>query len=158
MMQEITPLPAPGLNLPPSSTMVRVQAIDTTTRMVCDAFAFVQPPIAGHEKLNFKTMCFLMEHMTPSGSEYVLFDCGSRKDFWNGSPQTKRMIGGHVPAVHIDKGVDEILTCAGFDLANLSLHPYVAPWHILAVAHHDKLTIYFPRGNCVEPLALGPYW
>ncbi|KAH6970719.1 beta-lactamase-like protein [Ilyonectria sp. MPI-CAGE-AT-0026] len=127
-MQELTPLPAPSLNLPPSSAIVRVQAIDTTTRMVCDARAFVDPPISGHEKLNFKTMCFLVEHMTSAGPEYVLFDCGSRKDFWNGSPQTKRMIGGHVPAVHIDKGVDEILTCAGFDLADLKAIVW-SHWH-----------------------------
>lgn len=157
-MQELTPLPAPSLNLPPSSATVRVQAIDTTTRMVCDARAFVEPPIFGHEKLNFQTMCFLVEHMTSAGPEYVLFDCGSRKDFWNGSPQTKRMIGGHVPAVHIEKGVDEILTCAGFDLADLSIYPHVTSGiQHLPASYHDKLTIHLSRGNCVESLALGPY-
>ncbi|KAF7556590.1 hypothetical protein G7Z17_g1350 [Cylindrodendrum hubeiense] len=127
-MTEIVPLPAPSLHLPASSTTVRVQAIDTTTRMVCDARAFVQPPLVGHEKLNFKTMCFLLEHTTSSGSEHVLFDCGSRKDFWNGSPQTKRMIEGHVPAVQVDHGVDEILTSAGFDLADLKAIVW-SHWH-----------------------------
>jgi hypothetical protein len=125
-MTDIKPLPSPHLHLPASSKTVRVRAIDTTTRMVCDARAFVQPPIAGHEKLNFKTMCFLLEHTTTSGPEYVLFDCGSRKDFWNGSPQTQRMIGGHVPAVQIDKGVDEILTSTGFNLQDLSKEIHLA--------------------------------
>ncbi|KAH7118339.1 beta-lactamase-like protein [Dactylonectria macrodidyma] len=127
-MADITPIPAPYLDLPASSKTVRVRAIDTTTRMVCDARAFVQPPIAGHEKLNFKTMCFLLEHTAASGSEHVLFDCGSRKDFWNGSPQTKRMIGGHVPAVQIDKGVDEILTSAGLHLEDLKAIVW-SHWH-----------------------------
>lgn len=121
-MDDLKPIPAPHLNLPTSSNTVCVRAIDTTARLVCDARAFVQPGIVGHEKLNMKTMCFLLEHKNEQGdTEHVLFDCGSRKDFWNGSPQTQRMIGGHVPAVEIDYGVDEILTRSGFDLANLSM-------------------------------------
>ncbi|KIL89306.1 hypothetical protein FAVG1_07700 [Fusarium avenaceum] len=117
------------LKLPHSNSTVRVHAIDTTTRMVCDARAFVQPAIAGHDKLNFKTMCFLIEHDDPvSGKEYVLFDCGSRKDFWNGSPQTQRMIGGHVPAVDVEFGVDEILTKGGFDLQQLKAIVW-SHWH-----------------------------
>jgi hypothetical protein len=120
-MTATTTRPAPHLELPPSRNTVKVHAIDTTTRMVCDASAFVQPRIAGHDRLNFKTMCFLMEHDDPvSGTEYILFDCGSRKDFWNGSPQTQRMIGGHVPAVNVDFGVDEVLTNGGFDVRKLS--------------------------------------
>lgn len=119
-MPDITGRPSPDLCLPASSSTVRVRAVDTTTRMTCDARAFVQPRLEGHEKLNFKTMCFLIDHAGASGTEYLLFDCGSRKDFWNGSPQTKRMIGRHVPAVEIDYGVDEILVAGGFRLADLS--------------------------------------
>jgi len=116
-MDSIKSKPAPELELPSSTKTVRVRAIDTTTRMACDAYAFVQPQIQGHEKLNFKTMCFLIEHE----GEHILFDCGSRKDFWNGSPHTQSMIGGHVPAVEIEYGVDEILTMQGFGLQDLSM-------------------------------------
>ena len=54
-----------------------------------------------------------------SQNKRVLFDCGARKDFWNGPPSTMRMIAGHVPGLKVDKGVDEILTDSGFDLNRL---------------------------------------
>ncbi|KAH6964659.1 beta-lactamase-like protein [Fusarium avenaceum] len=128
-MEDTAARTANHLKLPHSNSTVRVHAIDTTTRMVCDARAFVQPAIAGHDKLNFKTMCFLIEHDDPVfGKEYVLFDCGSRKDFWNGSPQTQRMIGGHVPAVDVEFGVDEILTKGGFELQRLKAIVW-SHWH-----------------------------
>ncbi|CAG9946968.1 unnamed protein product [Clonostachys rosea f. rosea IK726] len=127
-MESIKAKPIPALELPNSQKIVRVRAIDTTTRMACDARAFVQPQIKGHEKLNFKTMCFLIEHEGKSVTEHILFDCGSRTDFWNGSPQTQRMIGGHVPAVDIKYGVDEILTQGGFDLADLKAIIW-SHWH-----------------------------
>lgn len=123
MMSEIRPEPAPQVSLPSSPSTVRVRAIDTTTRMVVDASAFVQPGIKNHEKLNFKTMCFLVEHDGSSGPEHVLFDCGSRKDFWNGSPQAQGMIGDHVPDVQVEHGVDEILAMGGFSLEDLSKWP-----------------------------------
>ena len=132
------------MELPVSSKTVRVQAIDTTTRMSCDANAFVQPQIKNHERLNFKTLCFLLEH----DGEFILFDCGSRKDFWNSSPQTSKMIGSHVPGLEIKSGVDEILVNQGFDLDNLSMisfpsFPYV-------------FVLMLDRGHCLESLALGP--
>lgn len=128
-MDEIQPAPFPALHLPVSAATVRVKAIDSTTRMVVNAHAFVQPPIAQHATLNLNTMCFLLGHRTQhddsgdsgsSYSEYVLFDCGSRKDFWNGSPQTNKMIVANMVGKQVDYGVDEILTSTGFDLSNLS--------------------------------------
>jgi hypothetical protein len=88
--------------------------------MVCEAKSFVHPVIKNHEKLNFKTMCFLIEHETPDSIEYVLFDCGARRDLENAPPHTRNMIRGHVPAVEVEYGVDEILSNGGFDLAQLS--------------------------------------
>lgn len=116
---EIRPEPAPAVNLPKSTNTVRVRAIDTESKLVCNSSAFVQPHIKGHEKLNFITMCFLIEHESEAGTEYVLFDCGPRKDFWNVTPKTQRKIGSFVPGIEVEKGVDEILTDGGFDLNNL---------------------------------------
>ncbi|KAI8673119.1 Lactamase-B domain-containing protein [Fusarium sp. Ph1] len=124
----IKPAPFPGLDLPASSATVRVQAVDTTTRMVCNAAVFIQPPIAHHSTLNLNTMCFLLEHKTDLGSEYVLFDCGSRKDFWNGSPQTNKMIASNLVGMQVDHGVDEILASSGFDLENLKSIVW-SHWH-----------------------------
>ncbi|CAG9984539.1 unnamed protein product [Clonostachys byssicola] len=121
-------LPLPDLNLPKGDQVVNVHAIDTTTTLVCDAFAFIEPTQPGHEKINMKTMCFLLEHKTSEASEYVLFDCGSRKDFWNGSPTASRMIGGHVPSLIVEKGVDEILVEGGLDLSQLKALIW-SHWH-----------------------------
>ncbi|KAH7265764.1 beta-lactamase-like protein [Fusarium solani] len=73
-------------------------------------------------------MCFLLEHKTDLGSEYVLFDCGSRKDFWNGSPQTNKMIASNLVGMQVDHGVDEILASSGFDLASLKSIVW-SHWH-----------------------------
>lgn len=117
----ITPEEAPDLGVPLSGKTVRVRAIDTTTRMVCSADAFVEPVIRGHETLNFKTLCFLIEHEGPSGTEHVLFDAGSRKDFWNCSPKIVAMIHGCCPAMEVEYGVEEILVASGLELSKLSM-------------------------------------
>lgn len=118
---EIMPQSIPPLSLPPSDKTVRVRAIDTTTNIVCPTRAFLQNPVAGYDTASMKTMCFMLEHETPQGTEHILFDCGSRKDFWNSAPRTsKMMLGPHMLGLEIQFGVDEILQNAGFDLANLS--------------------------------------
>ncbi|KAG0648079.1 Cytochrome P450 monooxygenase andK [Hyphodiscus hymeniophilus] len=115
---DIPPLEAPPLRIPPSTSTIRVQVIDTTTNLHCDAAAFIRPIIPGHEKLNLPTMCFLLENKAQN--KFILFDGGARKDFWNGPPKTKLMIGGHTEGVKIEKGVDEVLVDSGFDLAKLA--------------------------------------
>ncbi|KAK2468907.1 hypothetical protein H9L39_19499 [Fusarium oxysporum f. sp. albedinis] len=123
-MDGIKPEKPPVLELPASSKTVQVKAIDTTTRMACDARAFVQPQIKNHERLNFRTLCFLLEH----DGEFILFDCGSRKDFWNSSPQTSEMIGAQVPGLEIESGVHEILVEQGFNLDDLKAIVW-SHWH-----------------------------
>ena len=95
--------------------------------MACNAHAFVQPSIPNHTILNLKTMCFLLEHKSEGGSpsEYVLFDCGSRKDYWNGSPKTCSMIANNLVGMQVEYGVDEILTASGFDLSLLSMDSFI---------------------------------
>lgn len=117
----ISPEKAPDLDVPPSRNTVRVRAIDTTTRMVCSADAFVEPVIKGHEALNFKTLCFLIEREGPSGTEHVLFDAGSRKDFLNGSPKTQAMIDVCIAGHEVEFGVEEILVASGLELSKLSM-------------------------------------
>ncbi|KAJ3496155.1 hypothetical protein NLG97_g2865 [Lecanicillium saksenae] len=127
--------PAPKVALPPSANTVLVRAIDTESKMVCNANAFVQPTIAGHEKLNFTTMCFLLERPSASGAEYVLFDCGLRKDFWNTTPVIQRKIGSFVPGIDVPRGVDEILTGQGFNLSNLTANEYLQPTEAMVWSH-----------------------
>ena len=117
----ISPERAPDLDLPRSSKTVRVRAVDTTTRMVCTSDAFVEPVLKGHETLNFRTLAFLIEHEGPSGTERVLFDAGSRKDFWNGSPKTQEMIKACAPGMEVEYNVEEILVASGLELSKLSM-------------------------------------
>lgn len=114
---DIPPVEAPLLQIPPSDSIVRVQAIDTTTNLWCDSSAFVRPIIPGHEHLNLTTLCFLLENKAKN--KFLLFDAGARKDFWNGPPRMKKMVGGHTAGLSIEKGVDELLVDSGFDLRKL---------------------------------------
>ncbi|KAJ4159848.1 uncharacterized protein LMH87_007787 [Akanthomyces muscarius] len=126
---KISARPAPKVILPASDNIVLVRAIDTESKLVCNADAFVQPTITGHEKLNFTTMCFLIEHEAESGgTEYILFDCGLRKDFWNTTPDIQRKIGSFVPGMDVRRGVDEILVDQGFDLSDLKAMVW-SHWH-----------------------------
>ncbi|KAG8163356.1 hypothetical protein KVR01_006653 [Diaporthe batatas] len=124
----ISPERAPELDLPVSSNTVRVRAIDTTTRMVCSSAAFVQPVLKGHETLNFRTLAFLVEHEGPSGTQRVLFDAGSRKDFWNGSPKTQEMIKACAPGMEVEYNVEEILVASGLELTKLKAVIW-SHWH-----------------------------
>ncbi|KAJ5208581.1 beta-lactamase-like protein [Penicillium cf. viridicatum] len=105
-----------GVEVPPSDHCIYVRAMNTTTRMVCDAEAFVQPVIRNHTKLNFPTLCFLLERQTANGIRYILYDLGARKDFWNGTPISKSMIGKHVFSLEVEKGVQDVLRENGVDL------------------------------------------
>lgn len=100
---------APKVALPASASTVLVRAIDTESKMVCNTNAFVQPTIADHEKLNFMTMCFLIEHESEAGTEYVLFDCGLRKDFWNTTPIIQQLGKGKLGDNQIEKLIREAM-------------------------------------------------
>ncbi|OAA58263.1 Beta-lactamase-like protein [Cordyceps fumosorosea ARSEF 2679] len=129
IMSGIIPRTAPPVALPASNSTVIVRAIDTETKMLGNADAFVQPAIPGHEMLNFTTMCFLLEHRDESGAaEYVLFDCGLRSDVWNTTPDIQHMIKTFIPGMDVNRGVDEILTDNGFNLSNLRAMVW-SHWH-----------------------------
>lgn len=116
-MADITPKAPPELEIPLSSHTVSVRVIDTTTRMICNAESFVHPVIENHERLNLAAFCFLIEHESSNGKEFGIYDSGARKDLDTMPPRTREMIQGHVPAVEVAYGVDEILTRGGLDLS-----------------------------------------
>ncbi|KAJ5705067.1 beta-lactamase-like protein [Penicillium majusculum] len=106
------------VEIPTSQATVTVKVIDTTLRMTCDSDAFIEPSIGGADNvLHMKTMCFLLHNHEQNKS--ILFDCGSRKDPWQGSPYTTKMLRNHVHWFDIEKGVDEVLQDAEFDLTKL---------------------------------------
>lgn len=109
---------APALNIPVSSNVVQVKAIDATTNIWCRSEQILKPVIAGHERLNLPTMCFLIENK--QSTKRVLFDCGSRKDYWNLAPVVKKNFIALTPGLRIDKSVDETLVDAGIPLESLS--------------------------------------
>ncbi|MCJ1281185.1 hypothetical protein MMC26_000503, partial [Xylographa opegraphella] len=109
--------PLPTESIPPSTSIINIKAINTTADLLCSAEGFVTPIIPGHENLNLPTLCFLLENKSLGRS--VLFDCGSRKDFWNFPPVVKQMLRDIIPGLRVAKGVDEILKEAEYDLEKL---------------------------------------
>ncbi|MCJ1421068.1 hypothetical protein MMC32_007430 [Xylographa parallela] len=107
----------PTESIPASTAVIHIKAINTTSDLLCSAEGFVTPIIPGHEVLNLPTLCFLLENKSLGRS--VLFDCGSRKDFWNFPPVVKQMLRDIIPGLRVEKGVDEILKEAEYDLDKL---------------------------------------
>jgi hypothetical protein len=116
MTSYIPAQPLPPWELLLSNNVVIVRAIDTTTNMCCNSVNLVEPDIPGNENLNLPTIAFLVEHK-PSGKK-VLFDCGSRKDYWNFPPFLYQALLKAQPGLKIEKNVNEILE-GGCDLMTI---------------------------------------
>ncbi|KAJ4993265.1 metallo-beta-lactamase superfamily protein [Stagonosporopsis vannaccii] len=114
------------LRLPPSNCSVRVRAIDTKTKMCVASRGFIQPVIPGFEILNLTSITFLIEHTTLG--QKVLFDCGTRKDFENFAPATKRRLNINIKGLYVEKDVHEIVQEAGIPLTELSAMIW-SHWH-----------------------------
>ncbi|KAM3089399.1 hypothetical protein ACMFMG_000998 [Clarireedia jacksonii] len=79
-MSQPTPTPAPNLHIPPSSSTVRIQIINTTSRIAdFPTSLMVQPSIASHPYLDCPSYSFLITH--PSSQTSLLFDLGTRPDW-----------------------------------------------------------------------------
>lgn len=115
-----------ALNIPKSRNVVTVHAVNTTTDMVVPADAFTSPTIPGLEQLNLHTFAFLIENK--SLGKTILFDCGSRKDWWNYSPSVKASVEDKIPGLDIKKNVNEILEEGGFDLGKIDKIVW-SHWH-----------------------------
>lgn len=105
--------------VPDSDHTVRVKLLDTTTYLTGIAKVFVDPVVAGHETFSFNDFAFLIEneHL----GKKVMFDLGTRKDYWNLAPSVQQIFGvdSVITGMRVDKNVSEILTEGGIDLSKI---------------------------------------
>lgn len=115
---DIAPEPHPALNIPTSSSTVSVQCINTTTNVVVPASGYVKDQIPGHEKFSLPIFAFLITHK--DSGRRVLFDMGSRKDWWNLAPGGVNIVETALQGLQVEKNVDEILTEHGIELKSIT--------------------------------------
>lgn len=110
---------APQLLCPDSTSLVTLQALDTTLQLYVRSENFLNPVIKGHEIYNCPTMAFLITNQTTG--KQILFDAGARKDYWNYSPLVAGRFskGVNVKGMRVLQDVPEVLTEAGCNLNNL---------------------------------------
>jgi glyoxylase-like metal-dependent hydrolase (beta-lactamase superfamily II) len=117
----ISPQTPPDLNIPESQATVKVSIIDTTSHMSkFPMFAFVDPLMPGHDKMNCCDFAFLIEH-PKSGNKYdtMLFDLGVRKDWENLPVPFVEGVKQGGCVIEVEKDVAEILTENGKDVAEV---------------------------------------
>jgi hypothetical protein len=110
----------PPLNIPASTVVVRVHAINTTLRLTgIHASAVWDPPIKGFERFKAGTWAFLIEH--PSGRK-LLYDLGLRKDWASLSPRVglqEAVKMGVIADIRVEKNIAEILIDGGVKLGDI---------------------------------------
>lgn len=108
----------PSADIPRSSNTCEVALIDTTTDILVHSLALIQPEIQGHEFLNLPTFAFYIAN--PRLGQRVLFDMGSRKDWWNLPPHVVDALNTKgVPGIRVKNGIDEVLSSGGIDPATI---------------------------------------
>ena len=122
----ITPVPAPPLNVPESSSIVDVQIINTTCYIVVPVGGMIKPTLPGQTIVNVPNYSFLIKNKSLDKS--VLFDLGGRKDWWNLSPRSVRILEEYIPGVKIGKGIHEILAEGGIELESIDAVIW-SHWH-----------------------------
>ncbi|RDH22963.1 hypothetical protein M747DRAFT_276298 [Aspergillus niger ATCC 13496] len=105
------------LELPKSDRTVRVRMVDTTTLMTVDTGFLIQPVQPGHETLNLTDVAFLIEH--EESNQKVMFDLGTRKDYWNLPPAVRQPFDQAMKSARVDKDVTEILCEKGIELRDI---------------------------------------
>jgi glyoxylase-like metal-dependent hydrolase (beta-lactamase superfamily II) len=107
-MSEIQALPAPPLNTPSAANVCDLWVIDAETEIVCDPACLLQPTIPGHTNLNLPTFAFYIYN--PRVDKRVLFDSGTRKDWWNLPPRVVDAVTSRgVLGLHVKNEVYDIL-------------------------------------------------
>ncbi|KAK5168934.1 uncharacterized protein LTR77_006243 [Saxophila tyrrhenica] len=116
---------APDLGIPASKSCCKVEIIDTTTILTVPDNFLVEPHIEGKDYLNLPDYAFLL---TSEKGEKVVFDLGTRHDWWNSVPSIAEMCEKHVPGLRVDKDVTQVLEDGGVKLADLK-SLILSHWH-----------------------------
>lgn len=102
---------ASSLNIPESTSTVKVSIINSTSRIKgIPISSYMEPPIKGHDILDCPAFSFLIEH--PDGQK-LLFDLGVRKDWENLSARISKRIKDGGWSVTVERGVADILQDSG---------------------------------------------
>lgn len=124
------PYPEPvaqALKIPPGAS-VKVQIIDTTSRIQAPVGLFMEPPIKGHATMTVPAFSFLVQQ--PSSGRKILFDIGLRKDWDSHPPAVMDIISKPGWGFDIQKGVAEILQEEGIDVAGGAIESVIwSHWH-----------------------------
>jgi hypothetical protein len=102
MAGEIPPQLAPALNLPQGLDTCELSIVNTNCNLTVPSWALTERLIEGHEWLNFPTYSFHLKHAR-SGKQ-ILFDLGSREDWYNHPPSVVAVPDSHMPANRVAKG------------------------------------------------------
>ncbi|RVX73584.1 hypothetical protein B0A52_02472 [Exophiala mesophila] len=115
------------LSIPPGAT-VKVQIIDTTSRIHAPVGRFMTPAIKGHESLNAPAFSFLVEH--PKLNRKIVFDLGLRKDWQNLPPVIVNQLTPPDWVCAVEKNVAEILQENGINVAGGEIEAVIwSHWH-----------------------------
>lgn len=120
-------MPNNTLDLPQGNGTVRLQVIDTGSKLLCRAKTLLEPEIAGHEFLNLPNVCWLVENLTTGRK--VLFDCGVRKNFKDLPPAALEVLGVSAPGLHVDWDVADVLRASLVDLGTIGATPFPSSKH-----------------------------
>ncbi|KAH8586260.1 beta-lactamase-like protein [Bisporella sp. PMI_857] len=108
------------LNIPCSTSIVRVRIVDTSCSFTIKAESFIKPLGQVQDFFEVPDLAFLIEHEV-SGQK-VMFDLGIRKDYWNLPAVVLSRLGGgnSIPSLRVEKDVPEVLMENGIELGQIS--------------------------------------
>ena len=129
-----------ALNIPDSASTVRVRMLDTTAVMTIKSESFITPVQPGHELINVTDVAFLIEHQ--SSGKKLMFDLGTRKDYWNLPPVIQKRLGDVIPSLAVERDASEILQQHGVPLNEIC--KYVDHYASALVSLQARLLEYTP--------------
>jgi glyoxylase-like metal-dependent hydrolase (beta-lactamase superfamily II) len=127
---------APSLNIPTSSSTCQLSIINTTCDIAVPPHYLVEPKIEGHEWLNQPTFSFYIKHEI-FGKE-LLFDLGTRADWWNSVPHINDLISNHIPGFRVKEDVVDILVRGNVNLKSIDAF-VLSHWHFDHSGNIDAL-------------------